>query len=146
MSIVIMTPEVMDAISEVRLLCEAAEDIDYRKICEDEHPELTELYDRLRATRSAEHAYTLIAAVVKEWKRHGIEEEKTHGTNMGRCITAWEFNPGGKHLRVEADGNIAERRSAGEEYAPRHLHAEEEKAPASPPWVRDARELLCGAR
>ena len=146
MSIGIMTPEVERAIAAVLPMCAAAEEIDYRRLCEDEHPELIELYDRLRATRSAEHAYTLIAAVVKEWKRHGIEEEKTHGTNMGRCITAWEFNPGGKHLRVEADGNIAERRSAGEEYAPRHLHAEEKEAPASPPWVRDARELLCGAR
>lgn len=146
MSIGIMTPEVERAIAAVLPMCAAAEEIDYRRICEDEHPELIELYDRLRDTRSAEHAYTLIAAVVKEWKRHGIEEEKKHGTDMGRCITAWEFNPGGKDLCVEADGNIAERRSAGEEYAPRHLHAEEEKAPESPPWVRDARELLCGAR
>lgn len=146
MSIVIMTPEVMAAIREVRPLCEAAEEIDYRKLCEDEHPELTELYERLRATRSAEHAYTLTAAVVKEWKEHGIEEEKKHGAYMGRSITAWEFNPGGKHLRVEADGNIAERRIPDKEYSPRHLHAEAEEAPPAPAWARDARELLCGAR
>lgn len=146
MSIVIMTPEVMAAIREVRPLCEAAEDIDYRKLCEDEHPELTELYDLLHFTRSAEHAYTLVAAVAKAWEEIGIKEEKIHGTDMGRSVTAWEFNPGGKHLRVEADGNIADRRIPDEEYSPRHLHAEEEEAPPAPAWSRDARELLCGAR
>lgn len=121
----------MDTLTEmlaaVKAICEPAAQLDFRTQCEAEHPSLLWLYDELRLERSPEHAYKLVVMIADELKKNGMEETKNVRTDMVRDRVVREFNPGGSHLRIQSDGNVAITKERFSAYSPKHLSPQAEE-------------------
>ena len=132
-----------DHIAAVKAICENAEELDYRELFREKFESLLWLYDDLRCSRSPESAYWSAWNVGKVLESKGFVEERKNGAKHTRNNRHGEFNPGGSHLRIKADGNIGLADDDLTEYDAKHLHsAKEEKE--IPSWVSDARLVLLG--
>lgn len=111
-------------IAALKAISEPAAQLQYRALCAEQHPSLLFVYDNLRLHDSPEHAYKMVCILDQNFSKNGIREEKIHGTYKPRYSDPRAFNPGGRHLRIEADGNPALSQDRYGTYTPRHLHAE----------------------
>ena len=128
-------------IAAVKAICENAEELDYRELFREKYESLLWLYDDIRCSRSPEGSYWATMNIGKVFEDNGFMEER-NGTKLTRNNRHGEFNPGGSHLRIKADGNIGLADDDLTEYDAKHLYAQEEKE--IPSWVSDARLVLLG--
>lgn len=95
---------------------------DFRKIVQREHPEYGWLYEMLVRENSAQNAYRAIQNLAQIPEIVEIEKEaKNHVPNKRRNNRISDFNPGGSHLRMLADGNVALASDPLFPRVPRHL-------------------------
>ena len=106
---------IADELEFVKQLCADAEELDYQAVFSAKYPSLSWLYEELRNERPARSAYY---AALNAAQILGVEAE--HGTHNTKHHNPRNFNPGGGHLCIMADGNISERKP-DDGYIPRHL-------------------------
>lgn len=113
-------------LAALRAISEPAAQLQYRALCADQHPGMLFVYDNLRLNNSPEHAYRIVCELDQIFKNNGIREELPHDNRAHKPQHSdpGAFNPGGRHLRVLPDGNIAMSQDRRDPYAARHLHAE----------------------
>lgn len=114
-----------EELAALKAISEPAAQLEYRELVAVQHPGLMFVYDNLRLNNSPEHAYKMVCQIDQSFKQEGIREETPqHGTHKSEHCYSGAFNPGGRHLRLESDGNIALAQDRRGTYSPRHLHAE----------------------
>lgn len=116
-----------EELAALRAISEPAAQLQYRALCTEQHPSLLFIYDNLRLNNSPEHAYKMVCLLDQSFSSKGIREELPYGTNKSVNSDPGAFNPGGRHLRLEPDGNIAVSKDHFNSYSPRHLHASGEE-------------------
>lgn len=117
-----------EELAALKAISEPAAQLEYRELVAVQHPGLMFVYDNLRLNNSPEHAYKMVCQIDQSFKQEGIREEiPQHGTYKPVNRNNGAFNPGGRHLRLESDGNIALAKDRRDTYAPRHLHAQGEE-------------------